>query len=313
MIMNRLGVTGMGIIALVLTCQIALRPGVAFGVGLNPTTGVGPKALDFWAFSDTNWVTQYGNLPISFSNLVNVPYLGDGNCLLLDSAQPAWLQYSLTHNGTNRLTVDTGTVVIWFASSWSGTNAGGQGPGSYGRLIEVGNYTADASIGWWSLYFSPAGDRIFFSAQTNGAGATYLSAPVSLATNRWHQIVLSYGTNTALYWDGALLTNGPALAYWPGAEVLSNGVSIGSDSETGLAQARGMFDDIVTYSSQLDTDTLLTGFLSGFPFYANTLNEANWFASAPSQPSWTPVFNAITGPGYLVPVSTNLAGCVTNS
>src|SRR5437588_11143652 len=125
-------------------------------------------------------------------------------------------------------------------------------------------------------------------------------------------IALTYGANTALYWDGALLTNGPALTYWPGPTVLSNGFFIGSDS-TGGSQARGMFDDLAAYDVQLDADTVFSLWYSGWIFYMNPMNKANNIASAHSEPAWTPSFNAITGSGYLISLSTNLSGCVSST
>src|SRR5712691_4556899 len=122
---NKLGAVVAGIAFLII-------PGLAPGVGLNPYFTNGPPALDFWAFP-TNWVTHYGNVPISATNVVSVSDLVDGNCVLLDSTNAAWLQYSTTQNRSNRLTVATGSVMFWFASSWSGTNAGGSGPGDWGR------------------------------------------------------------------------------------------------------------------------------------------------------------------------------------
>src|SRR6266487_2935533 len=151
------------------------NPGPAFG-SIIPVNNRPP--LDYWGFG-TNWLSHSGHAPAFFTNIVNVPYLGDDNALLLDSPDPAWLQYNISEGGTNRLTVDRGSLMLWFAASWSGTNVGGTGCGEWGRLIEAGEYTADASYGWWSLYLSPAGDTISFSAQTNGAGATYLSAPIA--------------------------------------------------------------------------------------------------------------------------------------
>src|SRR5207244_4322663 len=115
-----------------------------------------------------------------------------------------------------------------------------------------------------------------------------------------------------LYWDGVLLTNGPALAYWPGPDVLTNGFYIGSDRDTGLAQARGMFDNLSSYDYQWDASSVALEYLSGFVFYLNMLNKANYFDSAPSEPSWTPTFKAITGPGYLTALSTN-SSCVADS
>jgi hypothetical protein len=119
-------------------------------------------------------------------------------------------------------------------------------------LIEVGSYTTNASYGWWSVYLDPDGATLYFGSQTNGAGQTHLSAPIAWTTNRWHLIALTYSpTNSALYLDGQFVTNGLAMTYWPGADVLADGFFIGSDG-TGMAQARGMFDDLSTYDFQMD-------------------------------------------------------------
>src|SRR5437899_3186612 len=100
---NKMGAAGLVIFGLFWPGAGLLKPGTALGVGPDPTGGHGAPALDYLPFSDTNWLSHYGNAPLVASNLVNVPYLGDGNCLLLDSADAAWLQYSLTQNATNRL------------------------------------------------------------------------------------------------------------------------------------------------------------------------------------------------------------------
>jgi hypothetical protein len=285
---------------------------------LIPNTNKPAPPLDYWPFETTNWLTHYSNAPISFTNLVNVPYLGDGNCLLLDSTNNAWLQYPTSQNGTNRFSTARGSVTLWIASSsWSSTNAGGTGPGTWGRLLEIGAYTTNASYGWESLFLDPSGTHVYFASQTNdGSGATYLSAPVSFMTNRWHMLALTYSeTNCAFYFDGELLTNGPGLAYLPPPDVVSNGIFIGSDV-TGTEQARAMFDDLATYDYVLDADAISTGFNGSWvQYYANPLNDANHITSAPSTPGPFTLdsFNAITGPGYLNPISTNSSGCFTNS
>ena len=118
-------------------------------------------------------------------------------------------------------------------------NTGGTGPGMWGRLLEVGSANSN---GWWSLYCDPEGANLYFSSQTNGGAAmTYLSAPLDWGiTNYWHQIVLTYSaTNTELYLDDMFVTNGPGVTNFPGAEVLANGMFLGSD-RTGTAQAHGM-------------------------------------------------------------------------
>jgi hypothetical protein len=182
-------------------------------------------------------------------------------------------------------------------------------------LIEVGAYTPDASYGWWSLYVDPDGVNIYFSAQTNdgsGITCTYLSAPIDWTTNYWHFIALTYSaTNTALYLDGALATNGPPLTIYPGPEVLANGFYIGSDSN-GVLQARGMFDELATYNYPLDAETISNTISYALTFYyANPLN-ADSMISAPSSPSTNAVApDVITGAGYLQwagPASTCVSG-----
>jgi hypothetical protein len=271
--------------------------------------------LDSWSFSDTNaWTSDKNYAPISFTNL-STCWLGEYSTLVLDSTNAAWLRYNVIENdGATNLTVDTGSVMFWFAPYWSGTNEGGAGPGQWGRLLEAGAYTSDASYGWWSLYVDPDGANIYFSAQTNGQTTTYLSAPIDWTTNRWHLIALTYSpTNTALYLDAALVTNGPGMAVWPGPDVLTNGFSIGSDgSDTGLAQAHGMYDQLTTYNYPLDSNTVQsTYWYNSIWYYANPMNFAN-FSSAPSTPQISPTFNAVTGQGYLIPVTTN-TGCVNSN
>jgi hypothetical protein len=271
--------------------------------------------LDSWSFNDTNnWTSDLGYAPVSFTNL-SVSYQGEGTAVVVDGGtNVAWLQYNVVEtNGATNLTVDQGTVLFWFAPDWASTNQGGTGPGIAGRLIETGAYTADASYGWWSIYVDSAGDNIYFSAQTNdGAEATYLSAPISWATNAFHQIAVTYSsTNTTLFMDGALITNGPGVTIYPGPDVLSNGFWMGSDSN-GVIQAHGIFDNAATYTNQLDPNTISSDYVLSWIFYSQPVGEGE-IVPAPSSPGTIPVFNAITGPGYLQAVSTNASGCVSSS
>jgi hypothetical protein len=277
-----------------------------------PPGGAGPTniLLSTWSFTDTtNWLTDTNRLtgiaypPVSFINL-NASDLGNGTALVVDSLDPAWLQYNVFENdGTTNLTVDQGSVLFWFAPNWSSTNAGGTGPGVWGRLLEIGSYTPDSSYGWWSLYMDDGGNNLYFSAQTNDVSSnvwTYLSAPISWTTNRWHLLAITYSsTNSALYIDGGLVTNGPPVTYWPGPDVLANGFYIGSDSN-GVLQAHGMFDQMATYANPVDSNTVSSAFNGEqFPYYMNPENIAN-LSSAPFSPSTNAVTpDVITGPGYL--------------
>ena len=187
------------------------------------------------------WATRPFRSPTSIFAI-----LATAASLVVDTNVPAWLQYNVYENdGTTNLTVDSGTVTFWFApSSWSSTNAGGTGPGEYGRLFEVGSYTPDSSYGWWSIYVDDGGNNIYFSAQTNDLSSsltTYLSAPISWTTNYFHFVALTYSaTNTALYLDGVLATNGPGVTVYPGPDVLTNGFYIGSDEQRAISSPRNV-------------------------------------------------------------------------
>jgi Concanavalin A-like lectin/glucanases superfamily len=173
------------------------------------------------------------------------------------------------------------------------------------RLFEVGAYTPNADYGWWSLYLDNLGNNLYFSAQdSNGNLANYLSAPISFLSNTWHSVALTWSsTNTALYVDGALATNGAGISVLPSAQVQSNGFWIGSDS-VGSQQAQGMFGAVTTYNYPLDTNYVYAIYTLSSIFYGVTAN----IGQAPAEPETSPTFEAVTGPGYLTLVSSN-SGC----
>ncbi|MGP8201381.1 MAG: LamG-like jellyroll fold domain-containing protein [Limisphaerales bacterium] len=272
--------------------------------------------LDYWPFSDTNnWTTALGYAPVSFTN-VGVSCLGDGTALVVDdSTNAAWLQYNVWEkDGTTNLTVDVGSVMLWFAPDWSSQSQGGDGPGSWAPLIETGAFTTNANNGWWSWYCDPQGSNILFSAQDGlGDQTNYLCAPISWNSNQFHFLALTYSsTNTALYIDGSFVTNGPGITIYPSSEVLSNGFWLGSDS-SGTNQCHGILDDVSTYNYPLDADTISSAFVLSEIFYLRNMAMAANIVQAPSTPETAPIFDAITGLGYLLPNSTNMSGWVSSS
>jgi hypothetical protein len=201
--------------------------------------------LNGWQLADTNWVSIFGYSAKSFTNIVSVADT-DRSVMLLDTNVPGWLQYNeIEDDGNTNISVVQGTIEFWFKPDWSS----GTGPGNAGRFIDVGH--SNTASGWWSLYVSANGNTINFSAQTNGLATNYLSAAVSWTSNTWHLIDLTYTqTNSALYLDGALATNGNGVVYWPNADALTNGFFVGSDN-TGVLQARGRFANLDTYDYPL--------------------------------------------------------------
>jgi hypothetical protein len=126
-------------------------------------------------------------------------------------------------------------------------------------------------------------------------------------------VALTYSTtNTALYIDGDLLTNGPGVSVYPSAGVLSNGLWLGSDS-TGSNQCHGILDDVSTYNYPLDFGTINAMYLLYEAFYLGNPQNVSALAPAPSQPEATPVFDAVTGPGDLMVLGTNMAGWASSS
>jgi hypothetical protein len=247
---------------------------------------------------------------------LGVSFLSDGTAVVVDdSTNAAWLQYNVWEkDGTTNLTVAVGSVLLWFAPDWSSQSQGGAGPGVWGRLIETGAYTSNANFGWWSWYCDPPGSNIFFSAQDGlGDQTNYLSARISWTSNQFHFVALTYSsTNTALYIDGSLVTNGPGVAIYPSPEVLSNGLWLGSDS-TGTNQCHGIISDVSTYNYPLDAGTINGTFVLNEVFYLPEMASMACIIQAPSTPETTPIFDAISGAGDLVANSTNYSGCVTSN
>ena len=282
---------------------------------INPGSGNGPTniVLETWSFYDhTNWFDDDGYAPVSFTNIAYSP-LGDFQTLVVDTNVPAWLQYNVVENdGTTNLTVQQGSAIFWFApGSWASTNAGGTGPGEYGRLIEVGSYTPNSSYGLWSIYVDSGGNNLYFSAQTNDLSSnltTYVSAPISWTTNYFHFIALTYcATNTTLYFDGTNVASGPGVTVYPGSNALSNGFCIGSDI-SGVYQAHGLFDLVATYNYPLNSNDVWLNYQWGLPYFEmnpwNIIMQSS-IVSALSSPSTSFVVpDVISGSGNLTLVGT---------
>jgi len=274
-------------------------------------------ALDTWSFGNTNtWQTDLGYYPISFTNL-QVSGLSPGISLLIDSTDSAWLQYETYQTGgaTNLNVTSAGSLVFWFAPNWASandTNETGYGPGVAGRLLEIGT---NATHGWWSLYFDTGGTNLYFSAESNNAVLfTYLSAPVTFDSNVWHLVALTWSSaNTALFVDGACLTNGPGISVLPNSTVIDSGFTIGSDAGTGMLQMHGALNELATYGYQISSEYISTTWmLNGIFYFRNPDNLAN-FDNPPYDPGLSDIYDVVSGPGYLQVIGTNTTTCFASS
>ena len=297
--------------------------GFLFGVissraQLPPPVGWWPTntPLATWSFYDnTNWTGDKGQIPISFTNLA-YSYLGDFSSLVVDTNVPARLNYNVYEpatGATNLVVNASGSVTFWFGPDWSTADGG---PGEVAQLFDVGEWTTNASYGYWGFSIDQPGSNLWFVAQDN-AGDTYaLATPISWTTNDFHYISLTYSsTNVSLYLDGQLATNDPGgLSIWPGSEVLSNGFYVGSDP-TGNFQAHGLFNSLSTYGYVLDANTIQKIF--NYEYGYDMINPFNYamasIVSAPSTPSTNySSYNIITGPGNLQQVGSVAAITSTN-
>jgi hypothetical protein len=113
-----------------------------------------------WHFDDTNtWAGEGGQLPLLTNNLTGIPSWSS-NAVRIDSASPALLAYPVVEtNGNINIYCQTGSVLFYFKPAWNSANAGGDGPGVSGRLIEMGSYNPEFTNGWWSLYLNPDGTQ----------------------------------------------------------------------------------------------------------------------------------------------------------
>ena len=179
----------------------------------------------------------------------------DGYGLQVDSSDPAWLSYPFVSDGYPNLSLTNATISCWLVPNWISSGLGGTGRGVWSRIIDVGQWTSNASYGWFSLFTDPTGYNIYFSAQSNnGPQTNYLTAPIAWDGTTWHQLILTYSaSSTCLYLDGALATNGPGISILPPPEALSNGFYVLSD-QTGVQQFHGQADRLWIYGNQ-ETDT----------------------------------------------------------
>ncbi|HEV2693372.1 MAG TPA: LamG-like jellyroll fold domain-containing protein, partial [Verrucomicrobiae bacterium] len=219
--------------------------------------------LGLWRFDGTNtWAGDAGQMPLQATNIVGVTSWNT-NAALIDGVTNSILKYrDVETNGSANINLRNGTLRFWFKPDWKSASLGGAGPGVFGRLLELGKYNPAYTNGWWSLYLTPDGNRMVFGSSTNGAGGTNVSAAVALTTNQWYQMVLTYTpTNSLLYLNGQVLTNGLAPTHYPSLAERTNGFTVGSD-RTGTNQARGQFDELETFNYSLTASDINSNYLA---------------------------------------------------
>jgi len=144
-------------------------------------------------------------------------------------------------------------VRFWFSPRWTSLTNGGTGPGSFARLLTIGSWSSNASIGVWQLALDSAGDRLSLVVQDNAghsAGTTNLVTPSVIVSNQWHQIAVVYTpSNTAIYVDGTRLGSGGAglTNIVPPQLILDQGFYLGTDN-SGSQKSKAAFEFLETFN-----------------------------------------------------------------
>jgi hypothetical protein len=227
-----------------------------------------PMPPDFWldsySFLKTNWASDLGYLPISYTNLVSVSDWG-GNALLLDRTNlvPAYLRYRIEEtNGYLNFDLGAGALYALVVPDWASSNTTqhGHGPGSDAYILAAGDWSTGSPNGFWGIYINSGGTNIYFTGVSNSVVTNYVSAPISWGSNSIHLISLLYSTNTLLFLDGKLAATGGPVKFVPNTNTWTNGFYVGSD-DLGYEQFRGTFLYV-----ELDT-TNVEPYLGGTNYY----------------------------------------------
>ena len=133
---------------LLLLCTVALP---ALAAPRSPLPPFPERALNTWRFDDQGSWGGPLSPPLALVG-TRVQEGGSGYALRVGAAQSLVLNCFPLFQADCRpnLTLHAGTVRLWFAPEWTSAAAGGKGPGSFARLIEVGA-PSEKAAGWWSL------------------------------------------------------------------------------------------------------------------------------------------------------------------
>ncbi len=209
--------------------------------------------LNSWSLSAPPWDSDYGDPAHGYAGLNVVPSWGEGGTCLSVDTNCAYLNlevYQQPDSWTN-ISVDSsnGSLSFWYQPNYTSVADGGDGPGNWAALINIGAYTTNASVGNWLLAIDPPGSNILFLAASGGSRQVVFKYPINMDAGDWWQIGVSWSdTNSCLYLNGQLATNGGPVVYHPTySECVNYGFFVGSLGTNGNGQARGQFQNPLSY------------------------------------------------------------------
>lgn len=219
------------------------------------------KRLGVWRFNDATLVSEQGALPISTNGImIEAGLEGNGVRIPSQGSGVSFAYHDVETNGQANVNCRNGTLRFWFKPLW---NTGvDEGPGTNASLFEIG--AANSPDGDWALRLTEEGDGIYFTSSGTSTNATNAWAPLTLASNQWYQIALTYSpSNSAIYLNGTNITsNNTGVSSWPAALARIAGFRIGQDS-SGNQTPNGVFDFLETFNYPLAAGTIANDYLAG--------------------------------------------------
>lgn len=283
----------------------------ADGTDSNDPDSVKPVRLGYWRFNAGEgrdpWLSETGAAPLYRIGVASAPSF-DGQALLVTNTAALLRYRDVETNGQANINCRQGGIRLMFKPHWTSANAGGTGPGDWARLLHVGQLKAATPfIGAFTVVFDPKGDLLWIGTQDGTTNQFSYAGHVSLRSNQWYQIVVSYSPAFTRMWvDGksiASVANGPKFP--PPPEARAKGLAIGSDLNN-AQQARGCIDEVETFNYPLGAadvfmaSAALSAEVESTP-PAVTLRWRNWPANAlsvqrrvASDSGWTTLASDLT-------------------
>lgn len=223
-----------------------------------------PKRLAWFRFNGTgtNWANgEQGQIPLLCTGTPISSF--DGNAISVIGTNS--LKYKIIEtNNTVNFNILNGAMRFLFKPNWDtlNTNNGIENC----RLFEVGSWHNTNNPGWFALYFNHGGKGFAIACETTTNdftnnlgcwytyredlyGTNYITNEFYLMSNVWNEIVLDYATNySSVYINGKYLGTGERLISGFNHNILTNGITFGSDSSGWNYEANGSFDEIELFN-----------------------------------------------------------------
>jgi hypothetical protein len=239
---------------------LSVQPG--FCQGPPPAPLGSPLPLNSWTLAAPPWSSDFGDLARGYSGLNEAPGWSEaGTCLSVDTNICAYLNFDVFETYADVWTnisvcSSNGSLSFWYQPNYTSMADGGNGPQSWSALISIGAYTSNASVGNWLIAIDPSASNIVFLTASNGSRQMVFKYPIDMDAGDFWQIAVAWSdTNTALYLNGELATNAQPVLYRPTvSECLAYGFFVGSLGTNGDGQARGQFQDLISYDYPLTAE-----------------------------------------------------------